>query len=79
MSKHNVGGLDRLVRFISAAIIALVGLFWVGGWVGSVMVVIALLLLVTGLVGFCPAYVPFGISTCGEEGKHDPTQVAHGT
>lgn len=79
MNKHNVGRLDRVVRFISAAVIALVGLFWVSGWVGIVMVAIALLLLVTGVVGFCPAYVPFGISTCDEEGKHGPTHVAHST
>lgn len=56
----NVGGIDRALRVLVG--IVLLSLVFVGpqtawGWIG-------LLPLVTGLVGFCPAYLPFGIKTC---------------
>lgn len=57
--KCNEGGLDRVVRV--ALGLVLIALVFVGprtpwGWVG-------VLPLVTGLIGFCPAYVPFRLST----------------
>ncbi|MDO4708439.1 MAG: DUF2892 domain-containing protein [Pseudomonadota bacterium] len=62
--KFNVGGIDRLLRIVLG--LALIGLTLTGhigvwGWLG-------LLPLITGLVRFCPAYLPFGLSTC----KHKP-------
>ncbi|MBB4285163.1 YgaP family membrane protein [Roseospira goensis] len=57
----NVGGIDRIVRIvIGLALIASVFIWPVmnpWGWIGVVP-------LVTGLVGWCPAYLPFGIKTC---------------
>jgi Inner membrane protein YgaP-like, transmembrane domain len=58
--KCNVGGVDRTLRIIVG--IGLLSLVFVGpqtawGWIGA-------LPLLTGLFGFCPAYVPFGIKTC---------------
>ena len=58
--KANVGGLDRMARIgAGVALIALAatGTIGVWGWLGVV-------LLVTGLSGWCPAYLPFGISSC---------------
>ncbi|MGB5683209.1 MAG: DUF2892 domain-containing protein, partial [Polyangiales bacterium] len=51
---------DRVIRVLAG--IALLSLVWIGpqtpwGWVGLVP-------LVTGLVGSCPIYRLFGISTC---------------
>lgn len=56
----NEGAIDRTLRVIAGA--ALVSLVFVGpetpwGWIGVVP-------LVTGLVGNCPVYSLFGISTC---------------
>jgi hypothetical protein len=56
----NVGGIDRIVRIVAGII--LIALVFVGpqtpwGWLGIVP-------LATGLLGWCPAYVPFGISSC---------------
>lgn len=62
--KTNVGGTDRALR-IGLGILLLA---WavVGGpvwaWLGVVP-------LATGLFRFCPAYVPFGFSTCKREDK----------
>ncbi len=59
----NVGGLDRVIRIlVGLALIAwgFLGLEGGGRWVA---VVIGLVPLVTALIGFCPLYKPFGIST----------------
>lgn len=58
--KANVGGIDRVVRIgAGVALIALAATGVVGmwGWIGVVP-------LATGLSGWCPAYLPFGLSTC---------------
>ncbi len=55
---QNVGGIDRILRI-------LIGLAAVGwglyaqNWLGA----IGLIPLVTGLINWCPAYLPFGLST----------------
>jgi Inner membrane protein YgaP-like, transmembrane domain len=55
----NMGGLDRVVRAILGVAILGLGLsrgaWW--GWIG-------LIPLGTALMARCPAYMPFGISTC---------------
>lgn len=56
----NVGGVDRILRVIVGLI--LISLVFVGpqtpwGWIGLVP-------LLTGVIGFCPAYRIFGLSTC---------------
>ena len=58
--KINEGTLDRTVRVIvGLVLIALAATGKVGawGWIG-------VLPLVTGIVGICPAYAIFGMSTC---------------
>lgn len=60
MFRHNVGTIDRALRVIIG--LALISLVFIGpqtpwGWIG-------LLPLATAAVGFCPAYLPFGLSTC---------------
>jgi hypothetical protein len=57
--KLNVGGIDRIARIV-------VGL-GLTGWAvmgGPVWAWIGLLPLATGAIGVCPAYLPFGMSTC---------------
>jgi hypothetical protein len=58
--KTNMGSVDRIVRGVAG--VGLIGWALMGGpvwaWIGVVP-------LGTALMGWCPAYVPFGISTCG--------------
>ncbi len=58
----NVGGIDRTVRIVAG--IVLLSLFFVlegnARWWG----LLGVGLLATGLLRFCPAYLPFGIRTC---------------
>lgn len=60
----NVGGLDRALRIVVglALVAAAYGLF--GPAYQSVWAWIGVVPLVTGLIGNCPAYSIFGISTC---------------
>jgi hypothetical protein len=71
MFKKNVGRLDRTVRIIAGVALIPIGLFLLGGWQGNstgiLVAILALIPLVTGLIGSCPAYVPFGISTREEK------------
>jgi hypothetical protein len=58
----NVGGIDRVLRILVG--LGLLSLVFVGpqtpwGWIGVVP-------LFTGLIGWCPAYLPFGWSTKGK-------------
>ncbi len=67
MFKRNLGRLDRTLRIIVGAALIPIALFVLGGWQGNptglLVAALALIPLVTGLIGSCPAYVPFGIST----------------
>lgn len=56
----NVGGIDRVLRIVAGLV--LISLVFVGpktvwGWIGVVP-------LLTALIGYCPAYSIFGLSTC---------------
>ena len=58
--KANVGGIDRILRIaVGALLIVLAALNVIGVW-GYIGIV----LVATGLFRFCPAYLPFGMSTC---------------
>jgi len=62
--KKNMGTVDRVVRLIIVAIIA--ALYFGGqisGTVAVVLGIVAVAFLVTSLIGWCPTYVPFGLST----------------
>ena len=66
--KKNMGTVDRIIRLIIAAIIA--GLYFTGqinGTVAIVLGIVAVAFLVTSLFGWCPSYLPFGISTRKEK------------
>ena len=67
MLRKNMGRFDRTMRFIVGVALIPIGLFALRGGQGNAMGIcvaaFALLPLVTSLTGFCPAYVPFRIST----------------
>jgi hypothetical protein len=68
--KKNMGSADRIIRIILAAVIAI--LYFtdvVTGTLGIVLLVLAVVFVLTSLVGFCPLYLPFGISTCSSSKK----------
>jgi hypothetical protein len=56
---RNVGSVDRVVRLVLGAAVVLAGLYF-QTWLGA----LGLIFIGTALIGWCPLYVPFGISTC---------------
>lgn len=57
--KLNMGSADRIIRAVLGAAVIAAGVYF-QSWFGA----IGLVLLGTASVGWCPAYLPFGISTC---------------
>ncbi|HDT15394.1 MAG TPA: DUF2892 domain-containing protein [Firmicutes bacterium] len=57
--EKNVGGTDKTIRIVAGIVIIVLGLIFRSWW-GLIGVVI----LITGLVGFCGIYKLFGFSTC---------------
>ncbi len=66
--KKNMGNLDRGIRIVVAIIFAaLIVTGTVSGVLAIVLGVLAAVFLLTSVIGFCPLYAPFGISTCPRE------------
>ena len=60
----NLGTVDRIIRFVAAVVIGI--LYFTGvisGTLAIVLGVLAVILLVTSIIGFCPLYAPFKLST----------------
>ncbi len=76
----NMGTADRVVRTILALVFA--ALYFsgrVGGTLGLVLLVLAVIFVLTSLVSFCPLYAPFGLSTRGGSGSAGGTPQSGGT
>lgn len=58
----NVGGIDRVIRILLGIIV--LSLFFVLEGNLRWWALAGLVPLMTGLIGWCPAYLPFGIRTC---------------
>ncbi len=62
--KQNMGTIDRVIRVILAIVVLV--LYLRGSITGTAAIILgifAVIFVLTSLVGFCPAYVPFKIST----------------
>jgi len=65
--EKNIGATDRIVRFVLAAVLAL--LYFTGtvsGALGIVFLILAVVLALTAVVSICPLYLPFKFSTVGK-------------
>jgi hypothetical protein len=59
-----MGTIDRVIRLLVVVLIAALYLGGqLSGTVAIVLGIVAVAFLVTSLLGWCPAYLPFGIST----------------
>jgi hypothetical protein len=56
--KHNIGSVDRVIRVVIGLAIIVAGVL-AKSWWG----LLGILPLLTAVVRWCPAYLPFGIST----------------
>jgi hypothetical protein len=63
--KTNEGSIDRTLRIVAGLILValtLTGTIGVWGWIG-------VLPIVTGALGWCPAYTLLGINTCAMKAR----------
>ncbi|GGF71343.1 YgaP family membrane protein [Alteromonas lipolytica] len=58
----NVGGIDKVARVVLGLLIISAGVYYQSWWG-----VIGVVLLLTGIINFCPLYLPFGISSHKKE------------
>ena len=64
MAYSNESNLDRVMRIILGVIMLYVGWFILGdGLPAAVLKIFGFIPLVTGLLGWCPFYTLFGLST----------------
>jgi len=60
----NMGTADRAIRILIAlAIAVLYFAHKISGTLAIVLEIVAIAFIVTSLIGWCPSYVPFGLST----------------
>ena len=63
--KKNMGTVDRVVRVLAALVVGwLIFNGTISGILAIVLGIFAVVFLLTSLIGSCPAYLPFGLSTC---------------
>ncbi|MCX7632824.1 MAG: DUF2892 domain-containing protein [Turneriella sp.] len=68
--KKNMGTVDRVIRLLAAiAVAVLYGLGYISGTLAIVLAVVAVAFFATSLIGWCPLYLPLGISTAGKSEK----------
>jgi hypothetical protein len=63
--KQNMGRMDRTIRVLIAVAIAIhyfTGI--ISGTAGYILLAVASIFILTSLVGSCPLYTVFGITSC---------------
>lgn len=66
--QKNMGTVDRAMRILAALAVGV--LYWRGvlsGTVAIVLGIVAVVFVLTSLIGFCPAYLPLGLRTIGKK------------
>ena len=65
--KKNMGTIDRIIRILLAIVVII--LYMTGSITGAAAIILgilAIVFIITSLIGFCPLYFPFKISTIGK-------------
>jgi predicted RND superfamily exporter protein len=73
--KTNVSSTDKIVRLALA--IVLIVLFYKSiftGIVGIIALIVAFVLTMTSLIGFCPLYTLFGINTAKKKEQNENSE-----
>ncbi|HNS12175.1 MAG TPA: DUF2892 domain-containing protein [Bacteroidia bacterium] len=68
--KNNMGSTDKIIRIlIAATFIGLYATDTVSGSMGTVLLILAIVFILTSIISFCPLYAIFGMSTCSVKKK----------
>ncbi len=66
--KKNMGTVDRIVRIILAIVVII--LYFTGQITGIAAIILGIFaaaFIITSAIGFCPLYLPIGLSTAKKE------------
>ncbi len=73
MTKKNVGKKEAMFRIVlGLGLLALPPMFQFPVLATAVTYGVGLVALITGIIGYCPAWHLFGINTCHHDGSHKP-------
>ena len=62
---RNVGGTEKVIRLVVGGYLVLGALFLdLPTWSIAALSVVGIVALLTGAMGYCPAWTVFGINTC---------------
>lgn len=61
----NEGTVDRAIRVVLGIALLIIGFAAIGGTAGTIVGLVGLVPLLTGLAGWCPLYSVLGIKTTG--------------
>jgi DUF2892 family protein len=78
MKKYrNIGHHERVIRVgIGFLLLALSGFSLLPEWGNLVLMIVGLIALSTGVIGYCPAWQVFGINTCPlHKAEHSPSET----
>lgn len=56
--RHNVGTVDKIIRWIIGIVIAVLGIYFKSWWG-----LVAIIPILSAIFSFCPVYAPFNLST----------------
>ena len=66
--KQNMGTVDKAVRLgVALLVVVLIATGVLSGALAWILGIFAVVFVVTSFIGFCPLYLPFGLSTLGEK------------
>ena len=73
--KKNMGIIDRIIRILIVVVIVILYFTQViTGTLTIILGLVAVILLLTSLIGVCPLYLPFGIKTCKVKPQEEKTE-----
>jgi hypothetical protein len=62
--KKNMGTIDKVIRILLAIVVIVLYMNdSITGVAAIILGILAIVFIITSLIGFCPLYVPFKIST----------------
>ena len=65
--KKNMGTIDKVIRILLAVVVIVLYMNdSITGVAAIILGIVAFVFIATSLIGFCPLYLPFKISTIGK-------------
>ena len=62
--KKNMGTIDRIIRILLAIVVIILYITGsITGFAAIILGILAIVFIITSMIGFCPLYLPFKIST----------------